>query len=124
MKTFLMMLILTSSVYSQSKEEVIYWKHSGVGGIEFRDGEIVKWPDELPAVTEENMSLWTSEYVAAKQVSDKQKRIDATNEEMSRLVEHIVVRLLEKRVMNKSDIPEKFLNVINYRRQERGDPPI
>lgn len=124
MKNLIFLLAFAGASFSQGVEDVVYWKFPGVGEIEFKDGQAVRWPKELPDLTPENLETWTAEYKAAMEVKGSQDRIDASNHEMCRMMEYIAVKLLEKGLLTKEDLPARYWDIINARREERGQDPV
>lgn len=124
MKLAVFLALLAAPVAGQSTSEVLFWKFPGAG-IVLKDERIDTWPKELGELpTQEQIDSWRAEYEAAMAPAIKQRAIDATNDEMARLVEVILVRLLAKGVIEKADFPARVWRVINERRAIRGESEL
>ena len=85
----------------------------------------VLWDDAIgPKPTPEDIEAWTPAYEAWKAEQERSKRVDRTNDAMARWVEHLTLKLIQKGVLTKADIPPKVLEAINTRRAIRGEEPI
>jgi len=121
----MLLLLLASRVSAQPLGAVLDYKYPSVQGITVVDDQITEWPTALGSLpTQAQIDTWRTEYLAAKVETDKQARIDKTNDAMARWVEQLTVVLWQKGTLVTGDIPLVVRNAINARRAERGQAAI
>lgn len=104
---------------------VLGWKFQHAPGIETRNGRLTRWPAALgPRPTAEQIDAWTQEYRAWREQEDAERACDLPPEETARLLEELIVVLIEERVIPRGKVPVKLLDAMNARRRLRGRPEL